>query len=60
MHLNGPFVTTDDTISLSHHSKALQIVNEKMKDPRFRTSDAMIGTVGSFMCHDVLQLQILI
>lgn len=54
MQLNGPFVNEDDAVSLSYHSKALQLVNEKMKDPAQHRSDALTGTVAAFMCHDVI------
>ncbi|ORY19314.1 hypothetical protein BCR34DRAFT_472425 [Clohesyomyces aquaticus] len=50
----GSYVSEDDSESLFHHTTALQLVNEKLKDPAHHKSDELIGTVCSFMCHEYI------
>ena len=53
MQANKSYTTSDDNISLAYHSRALQIVNQKMKDPTQHTTESLLATVGSLMFHDV-------
>ncbi|KAF2845127.1 hypothetical protein T440DRAFT_493642 [Plenodomus tracheiphilus IPT5] len=49
--MNGYFPSQDDHLALAHRHKALIHANEMMKDTLKHTSDEMIGTVASFLCH---------
>jgi hypothetical protein len=49
----GSYVSEEDTECLSYYSAALRLVNQKLKDPTQHKSDALIGAVSAFMCHEV-------
>ncbi|KAF1994142.1 hypothetical protein P154DRAFT_527291 [Amniculicola lignicola CBS 123094] len=54
MFRNGLSEPAVNTESLALHSKGLQLVSKKMKDPAQHTSDIILGAVAAFMCHDYI------
>jgi len=51
--LTGAFIQQDDALSLSHQNTAFRLMGEKMEDPKQHDSDELLGSIGSFMCHQV-------
>jgi hypothetical protein len=39
--------------SIAHHAHAIKLVNKRMSDPNFATSDGLIGAVLAFICYYV-------
>ena len=39
--------------AISHHTCAIHLVNKRLSDPNFATSDELIGVVAAFICYYV-------
>jgi hypothetical protein len=39
--------------AISHHTCAINLVNKRLSDPNFATSDEVIGAVTAFICYYV-------
>jgi hypothetical protein len=50
---NGYFPSQDDAIALTHHHEALRLAGEMMRRPGWHGTDEAIGTILSFMAHQV-------
>ncbi|KAJ5060819.1 hypothetical protein J3E74DRAFT_450616 [Bipolaris maydis] len=50
---HGYFPSQDDAVALRHHHKALRHTTEMMKDPKMHQSDELIGSMVSFMIHQI-------
>jgi hypothetical protein len=50
---NGYFPSQDDAIALTHHHEALRLAGEMMRRPGWHRTDEAIGTILSFMAHQV-------
>jgi hypothetical protein len=42
-----------DTISVSHHSHAIQLVNHKLRDPELGKQDDIVAAVLTFISYSV-------
>ncbi|KAF2269412.1 hypothetical protein CC78DRAFT_539961 [Lojkania enalia] len=52
MEQSGSYISEDDSDSLYYHNKCIALVAKKLCDPNQSTSDALVGGIGSLMCHD--------
>jgi hypothetical protein len=51
--MNGYFPSQDHALALTHHHEALWLAGEMMKRPDWHGTDEIIGTVLSFLAHQV-------
>jgi hypothetical protein len=58
-NINGYFPSQDDAIALTHHHEALRLAGEMMRRPGWHGTDEAIGTILSFMAHQVSILSLL-
>lgn len=42
--------------AISHHTYAINLVNKRLSDPSFATSDEVVGAVTAFICYYVCSL----
>ena len=47
----------DDRKAIMHQQMALRSVNERLSDPVLGVSDGIVGTIVSFLTHDVSSSQ---
>lgn len=49
----GTCPSEHDPVSLHHHTQAVRLVGEEIKDSSKHTSDGLFGSVAGLMCHHV-------
>ncbi|KAF2649127.1 hypothetical protein K491DRAFT_611420 [Lophiostoma macrostomum CBS 122681] len=52
IRLHGVSMSSNDPKSLRLYTKAIRLVQERMRSPGRQTDGTLIGAVSSFMCHD--------